>query len=68
MLNHVTLSLFCFKHDVKNKVNNINNAVYIDMYVADPEVVCIDQHVICANQEHHHKITKNSNKFNPKIY
>ena len=42
----------------KNKVNDINNAVYIDMYVADPEVVCIDQHVICANQEHHHKIAK----------
>ena len=51
----------------KNKINDINNAVYIDMYVADPEVVCIDQHVICANQEHHHKITKNSNKFNPNV-
>jgi len=51
----------------KNAINDINNAVFIDMYVANPKVVCVDQHVVCANQAHHDKIVVNNNKFNPNV-
>ena len=49
----------------ESKVNSIYDAVYVDMFVANPAVKCIDQHIISINSTHHNSISKNPNKFNP---
>lgn len=49
------------------KINSIYDAVYIDMFVADPSVVCIDQHIIGQHAAHNQHIAMNSNKINPNL-
>ncbi len=48
-----------------SKVNSIYDAVYIDMYVPNPEVKCIDQHIVSLNLNHHNSTFQNANKLNP---
>lgn len=50
-----------------NKINSIYDAVYIDMFVADPAVVCFDQHIIGIDAGHNESIAKNTNKLNPNL-
>lgn len=49
----------------QSKVNSIYDAVYIDMFVPNPNLKCIDQHIISINSHHHNSICNNPNKFNP---
>ncbi len=51
----------------QNRINSIYDAVYIDMFVADPRVVCIDQHIVSCDDFHWGKINTNPNKINPNI-
>jgi len=51
----------------KNKINAIDNAVYIDMFVVQNDVVCIDQHIIAVDEEHSRKIRSLGTKFNPNL-
>jgi hypothetical protein len=51
----------------QKKINSIYDAVYIDMFVADPNVVCIDQHIVTCDEVHWTKLKSNSNKINPNI-
>jgi hypothetical protein len=48
-----------------SKVNSIYNAVYVDMFVADNNVKCIDQHIVSVNEQHHRILSSNQNKLNP---
>ncbi len=41
--------------------------VYIDMFVSDPKVVCIDQHVIGINNDHNTWISRFGTKINPNL-
>lgn len=49
------------------KIKTIHDAVYIDMYIANPKCKCIDQHIVAANQNHLSVITQNRNKINPNL-
>lgn len=51
----------------QSKCKTIFDAVYIDMFVSDPNVVSIDQHIIALNEEQHYYLSKNANKINPNI-
>ena len=51
----------------QSKCKTIFDAVYIDMFVAHPNVISIDQHIIALNEEHHSYLVRNSNKINPNI-
>ena len=52
---------------VSPEIVNIYQPVYIDMYVNKPEVICIDQHIISYDKEHHNKIKSYKTKINPNI-
>jgi hypothetical protein len=41
--------------------------VFEDIFIANPEVVCIDQHIISANRDHHNTLEGNENKLNPNL-
>ena len=49
----------------QTKINTIYDAVYIDMFVANSNVKCIDQHIVSVNEEHHRILNANPNKLNP---
>jgi hypothetical protein len=51
----------------ESKVSSIDEPTYIDMYVPNPNVKCIDQHIISVNEIHHDKIKTNYNKINPNL-
>jgi hypothetical protein len=48
-----------------SKINSIYTAVYVDMFVADNNVKCIDQHIVAVNEQHHNILNTNANKINP---
>jgi len=48
-----------------SKIDSIYNAVYIDMFVANNKVKCIDQHIVSVNKYHHTILNANPNKLNP---
>lgn len=47
--------------------NDLYSHVYIDMFVTDDNVVCIDQHIVAISDEHQDKIKASRNKFSPQI-
>lgn len=49
------------------EVSDIDAPVYIDLYVARPDVVCIDQHIIAYDCNHHNTILGYGTKFNPNL-
>ena len=49
----------------KSKTNSIYDAVYIDMFVANSNVKCIDQHIVSVNEQHYRILNANPNKLNP---
>lgn len=48
-------------------VRSVYDPVYIDMYVNNPEVICIDQHVVADNQERLNRILAYGTKLNPNL-
>lgn len=51
----------------KNRCNNPEEAVFIDMFVYPENIKCIDQHIISADEEHNLKLSANPNKLNPNL-
>ena len=49
------------------KVEDINKPIYIDIYVANPNVICIDQHIIAFDKRHHNEIVSYGTKINPNL-
>lgn len=47
--------------------NDLYKNVYIDMFVTDDSVYCIDQHVVAINDDHRQKIVRTETKINPQI-
>jgi hypothetical protein len=48
-------------------IKSIYDPIYIDLYVARPDVVCIDQHIISKDKEHHLNIKRMGTKINPNL-
>lgn len=48
-------------------VLSIYDPVYIDLYVARPDVFCIEQHIIAKDKAHHLQIEKMGTKINPNV-
>jgi hypothetical protein len=51
----------------ETKCKSIFDAVYIDLFVLNPNVICIDQHIVSINKEHHELLLKNDTKINPNL-
>ena len=49
------------------EVADIDAPVYIDLYVAKPQVVCIEQHIIAYDKNHHDEIMSFGTKLNPNL-
>jgi hypothetical protein len=49
----------------ETKVKSIYDATYIDMFVANSNVKCIDQHIVSVNESQHQLLKLNPNKLNP---
>lgn len=49
------------------EIKDIDSPVYIDIYVARPNVTCIDQHIIAYDKNHHDEIVSYGNKLNPNL-
>jgi hypothetical protein len=49
------------------EIADIDKPVYIDLFVNRPHVVCIEQHVISYNEEHHQRLINYGTKFNPNL-
>ncbi len=49
------------------EIEDVDAPVYIDLYVARPRVVCIEQHIISFNREHHERILSFGTKINPNL-
>lgn len=45
----------------------INKPIYIDLYVTNPNVVCIEQHIIGYDDAHNSRIASSGTKINPNI-
>lgn len=45
----------------------LRDAIYIDLFVADPAVVCIEQHIIGYDEAHNRRIAAMGTKINPNI-
>lgn len=52
---------------VMPKIKDIYKPVYIDMYVNKPEVICIEQHIVSFDEEHHNMIKGYGTKINPNL-
>lgn len=50
-----------------NPDESVYSPVYIDMFVPKPNVVCIEQHIISVNKEHHDKFVNYGTKINPNL-
>lgn len=49
------------------EISDIDAPIYIDLYVARPDVVCIEQHIIAYDRDHHNTILGYGTKFNPNL-
>lgn len=52
---------------VDSSVKSIYDPIYIDLYVVNPDVTCIEQHIIGYDEEHNKQIASNPNKINPNL-
>lgn len=50
-----------------NDIQDIDSPVYIDLYVSRPKVICIEQHIIAYDKEHHNEIVSYGTKLNPNL-
>ena len=51
----------------KTKCNNIKDCVFVDMYLLNEDIKCIDQHIISVDDEHNKILSENDNKLNPNL-
>jgi hypothetical protein len=63
----VGFSNSCDRIWLKPEIEDIYKPIYIDLYVNKPEVVCIDQHVVAYDEEHHNQIKGYGTKINPNL-
>lgn len=52
---------------VTPEIRSIYDPVYVDLFVARPDVVCIEQHVISFNKSHNSAIAMLGTKINPNV-
>lgn len=52
---------------VSPEINDIYSPIYIDIFVNNPDVICIDQHIIAFNKQHHNKLVSYGTKINPNL-
>lgn len=48
-------------------ITDIDKPIYIDLYVARPNVTCIEQHIIAYDKKHHDTIISYGTKINPNL-
>lgn len=51
----------------KSSVDSIKDCVFIDIFVENKDIFCIDQHIVSYNMLHHDELSKNSKKINPNL-
>lgn len=51
----------------KSHINALDTPVYVDLYVTNPDVVCIEQHIIGYNEAHNKRISAYNTKINPNL-
>lgn len=44
-----------------------SDVCFVDIFMSNPDVISIDQHIIAVNNEHLEKLSQNSNKINPNL-
>lgn len=47
--------------------DDLYSNVYVDMFVTDNRVICVDQHIVAVNQLHQNKIISTGKKYSPQI-
>ncbi len=47
--------------------SDFKNVCFVDMFVANPDIICIDQHIISVDKKHHQILKNNPNKINPNL-
>lgn len=52
---------------VDSSVKSIYDPVYVDLYVCNPDTVCIDQHIIGLDDKHNQELKSSGKKFNPNL-
>ncbi|MCF6351219.1 MAG: hypothetical protein L3J23_09380 [Flavobacteriaceae bacterium] len=52
---------------LQTNFTDFKNVCFIDMYVTNPTLICIEQHIISVNEKHHEKLKKNPKKLNPNL-
>ena len=50
-----------------NKCSNVKECVFVDMYLQNKGIKCIDQHIISVDAEHNKMLSANENKLNPNL-
>jgi len=62
---------FCDSKDsiwlIPNEIQNIENLIFLDIFVANPQLKCIDQHIVAKDAGHSALLAKNPNKQNPNL-
>lgn len=48
-------------------VADIDKPIYIDLYVARKDVICIEQHIIAYDKNHHEELSSFGTKINPNL-
>lgn len=51
----------------KNRVNDLCEVIFIDIFVCPKNIKCIDQHIISVDEEHNGILWENKNKLNPNL-
>ncbi|PHR73698.1 MAG: hypothetical protein COA67_02935 [Lutibacter sp.] len=52
---------------MQKNFTNFKDICFVDMFVANPEITCIDQHIVSVNEIHHDVLKVNPNKINPNL-
>ena len=52
---------------IQNGFTDFKNACFVDMFVANPATICIDQHIVSVNEKHYEVLKTNPNKINPNL-
>jgi len=52
---------------IQKDFTDFKNTCFVDMFVANPDTICIDQHIVSVNETHHNVLKTNSNKINPNL-
>lgn len=52
---------------LQTNFTNFKDVCFIDMFVANPDVICLDQHIVSVNKKHHNILKNNPKKINPNL-